>query len=217
MHPIRPPNIRPSNPERSRQRQRIAREAARLMLESGLRDYRQAGRKAASRLGIHDHLALPDNREIEEARREHLRLFPGTGDVAAKLRQRREAALRAMEFLAAFEPRLVGPVLDGSTDARSPVELHLHEDDPDAVARFLDVHGIPAEARSRGVALDPQRRREFPLWRFIAESLDFELTVLPRSTLRQAPCSTIDGKPMRRASATQLRRLLADGGDGGHD
>jgi hypothetical protein len=34
--------------------------------------------------------------------------------------------------------------------------------------------------------------------------------VLPHDALRQAPLSSIDEKPMRRASAAQLQALLAD-------
>ena len=97
-------------------RHRLAHEAARLMAEGGVRDFHQAKLKAAARLGIHDDASLPRNREIEQALREYQRIF--LGDLQAEaLRQRREAAIRALEFLAGFEPRLVGPVLDGTADA----------------------------------------------------------------------------------------------------
>jgi hypothetical protein len=189
-------------------RDRLAREAARLMAEGGLRDYQQAKLKAAQRLGILDDASLPRNREIEQALREHQRLFhPGQGD---ELRRRREAAARALEFFAAFEPRLVGPVLDGTADAHSPVTLLLHSDDADAVPRYLDQHGIPAESGSRRLRLDRERNGEFPVWLFGAEDLAFELTVLPRDLLRQAPLSVIDVKPMPRANLSQVRRLLDD-------
>ena len=36
------------------------------------------------------------------------------------------------------------------------------------------------------------------------------MTVLPADVLRQAPLSGVDGKPMRRASASQLQALLAE-------
>ncbi|KRD34502.1 hypothetical protein ASE35_10630 [Lysobacter sp. Root916] len=189
-------------------RHRLAHEAARLMAEGGIRDYHQAKLKAAERLGIFDDASLPRNREIEDALREYQRLFQR--DNATGLRQRREAALRAMEFFAAFEPRLVGPVLDGTADARSPVALQLYSDDADAAPRFLDQHGIPAEARSRRLRLDRERSDDFPVWIFSAEDLSFDLTVLPLDVLRQAPLSGVDEKPMKRASAAQLRQLLAD-------
>jgi hypothetical protein len=189
-------------------RHRLASEAARLMAESGMRDYHQAKLKAAERLGIHDDASLPRNSEIEDALREYQRLFQRDG--AEGLRVRREAALRALEFFAAFEPRLVGPVLDGTADARSPVALHLHSDDPEAVARFLDQHHIPAESRSRRVRLDRERSDDYPVWLFSADDLAFDLTVLPATVLRQAPLSGVDERPMRRASAAQLRTLLAE-------
>jgi hypothetical protein len=190
-------------------RRRLAHEAARLMAESGIRDYHQAKLKAADRLGIHDDASLPRNREIEDALREYQRLFQGEAQ-AAGLRQRREAALRALEFFAMFDPRLVGPVLEGTADRNSPVALQLYTDDADAVSRHLDQHAIPAEARSRRLRLDRERLIDAPVWLFSAEELTFDLTVLPHDALRQAPLSPIDEKPMRRASATQLRAVLAE-------
>jgi len=189
-------------------RHRLAHEAARLMAEGGIRDYHQAKLKAAERLGIHDDASLPANREIEQALREYQRLFHS--EHADGLRQRREAALRAMEFFAGFEPRLVGPVLEGTADARSPVALHLYCDDFEAVPRFLEQHHIPAETRERRLRLDRERAEDFPVWVFSAEDLGFDLTVLPLDVLRQAPLSNVDEKPMKRASTAQLRQLLTE-------
>src|SRR5687768_18437265 len=85
-------------------RHRLANEAARLMAESGIRDFHQAKLKAAQRLGIHDDASLPRNREIEDALREYQRLFLGDSQ-SEGLRARRDAALRALEFFAGFDPR----------------------------------------------------------------------------------------------------------------
>ena len=189
-------------------RQRLAVEAARLMAEGGMRDFHQAKLKAAERLGIFDDASLPRNREIEDALREYQRLFQH--DNVIELRRRRKAALRALEFFKPFDPRLVGPVLDGTADARSAVTLHLYSDDADAAPRFLDQHGIPAEASSRRLRLDRKREGDFPVWLFSADDLAFDLTVLPLDLLRQAPLSGVDEKPMKRASIAQLRQLLAD-------
>lgn len=189
-------------------RHRLAHEAARLMAESGIRDYHQAKLKAAARLGICDDASLPRNREIEDALREYQRLFHASH--ASDLRARREAALHALEFLAAFEPRLVGPVLDGTSDGNSPVALHLHADDAESVARFLEEQRIPAESRVRRLRLDRERNLDAPVWLFAADGLSFDLTVLPLDRLRQAPLSGVDEKPMRRATLSQVRTLLAE-------
>lgn len=189
-------------------RHRLAHEAARLMAESGIRDYHQAKLKAAARLGILDDASLPRNREIEDALREYQRLF--NADHAGDLRARREAAVHALEFFARFEPRLVGPVLDGTADRNSPVAMHLHADDAEAVARFLEERRIPAESRVRRLRLDRERSEDAPVWLFAADGLAFDLTVLPLDQLRQAPLSGVDEKPMKRASLTQVRTLLAE-------
>ena len=190
-------------------RQRLAHEAARLMAESGIRDFHQAKLKAAQRLGIRDDASLPRNREIEDALRQYQRLFLGNGQ-ATEVHRRREAALRALDFFRNFEPRLVGPVLEGTADANTAVALHVHGDDADAVPRHFDEHGIPAQLRSRHLRLDRAREGDFPVWVFSAEGMSFDVTVLPLAVLRQAPLSAVDEKPMRRASASQLRALLAE-------
>jgi len=137
------------------------------------------------------------------------RLFAGA-DHGTQLRQRREAALRAMDFLHAFAPRLCGPVLDGTADTNSPVQVQVHSDDADAVQRFLEEHGIPAESRMRRLRLDRERSLDVPVWVFSAEDLTFDIAVLPYDALRQPPLSAIDEKPMRRASVAQLRQVLAE-------
>ncbi|MEN1944622.1 hypothetical protein WCE55_12305 [Luteimonas sp. MJ293] len=196
---------------RTRERRlRLAHEAARLMSEGGISDFHLAKRKAASRLGINDDASLPRNSEVEEALREHQRLFhgPEQGDA---LRLRRQAALNALEFFAPFQPRLVGPVLEGTADANSAVTLQLYPEHAEEVPVFLDEQGIPATERSRRIRLDRSRSGDFPVWVFSADDLTIDLTVLPQLALRQAPLSNIDGKPMARASAAQLKLLLDEG------
>ena len=56
-------------------RERIAKEAARLMCESGIRDFQLAKRKALQRLRISEQRNLPSNEEIEAAVSEYQRLF----------------------------------------------------------------------------------------------------------------------------------------------
>lgn len=191
----------------SERRQQVAHEAARLMARGGILDYQQAKLKAAQRLGFDDNASLPRNEEVEAALREYQRLFLGHPQQCA-LRERREAAAQALEFLAEFSPRLVGPVLEGTADANSPVLLHLHADDADAVPRFLEQAGIPLQSSSHRMRLDRSREDMFPAWVFSADGIAFDLIVLPADTLRQAPL-TSDHRPTRRASLWQLRQLLA--------
>ena len=189
-------------------RRRIAIEAARLISENGLRDYQQAKLKAASRLGVFEEAGLPSNREIEDALREHQRLFQGNDHLATLLRLR-EAACEAMRFFARHEPRLVGAVLDGTADAHSAICLHLYTDQPDTIIAELHDHGIPFDEQSRQLRLDRDSVREFPALTLSADGTPVDLTLLPYDLLRQAPLDRISGKPMQRASLSALQALLA--------
>lgn len=195
-----------------RNRVRVAQEAARLMSEHGIRDFHHAKLKAAERLGILDSQALPRNLEIEQALREHQRLFLGDSQPQL-LRERREAAIEAMTFLALFEPRLVGAVLEGTADAHSAVCLHVYSDDSEAVVRFLREHGVPLEMQVRRLRYSRNEQPEYPVLLFTADSVPFDLTVLPRNALRQAPLDRTDDRPMRRAALPQVEMLLADDAD----
>ena len=195
-----------------RNRLRIAQEAARLMSEHGIRDFHHAKLKAAERLGILDAQALPRNLEIEQALREHQRLFLADSQPQL-LRQRREAAIEAMQFLVAFEPRLVGAVLEGTADAHSAVCLHVFSDDPDAVGLYLRENGVPIETQTRRLRYGRDEQPEYPVLLFAADELPFDLTVLPRDALRQAPLDRADDRPMRRAPLAQVEILLAEDSD----
>lgn len=190
-------------------RRRVALEAARLISEHGIHDYRQAKLKAAQRLGVGDEQGLPRNREIQDALREHQRLFL-SGRQPQALRARREAAIEAMRFLARFEPRLVGAVLEGTADAYSAVCLHVFCDVPEEVTAFLHERGVPFEQRTRTLRLDRQRSAEVPVLWFDADGLPVDLTVLPRDALRQSPLDRIEERPLRRASLAAVEALLAE-------
>ena len=126
----------------------IAAEAARILATHGGGDHAGARRKAAARLGVDDPRDLPGQDEIEAALREHQRIFRATQQPQS-LAALRAAAIEALRFFARFEPRLVGPVLDGTADAGSPVWLHLHVDDSAEVVRFLADQRIPIDEHGR--------------------------------------------------------------------
>ena len=201
---------RDDDPRHRQRRGLIARDAARLLAETGSDDLLWARRKAAARHGVRDEAALPGGDEILAALREHRELFGGAGDQGA-LRRQREAAIEAMHHFADFDPRLVGPVLAGDAGDDTPVRLHLHADDPDAVARRLLERGVPARQTSRSVRLTRERSVDVPAWSFDAGGVAFELLQLPLSALRQPPRDPLDERPLERASIGTVRRLL-DGG-----
>jgi hypothetical protein len=209
MHKHRSSAMHADRSRGEQMRRRIAVEAARLISEHGIRDYHLAKRKAAERLGVPVDSALPKNAEIEDALREHQRLFDAQ-DQPRRLRQLRESARDALQFFSRFEPRLVGAVLDGSADRHSAVCLHLFSDEVETVAGFLDERGIPYEEQSRQLRLTREVQREFPAFVFSAGETPVDVTVMPTELSRQAPLDRSGEKPMRRASLTVLEELLAE-------
>ncbi|KPK40561.1 MAG: hypothetical protein AMJ69_01855 [Gammaproteobacteria bacterium SG8_47] len=196
-----------SNLKDARLRRRIAAEAARILLERGGRDYQVAKRKAAEQLGAGDSRHLPSNAEIEQALMEYQRVFHAHTQ-PAHLHHLREVAVDAMTFLAPFAPRLVGPVLNGSADHNSAVNLHVFCDVSEEVGLFLDAHSIPYELGERKLRLSADSSQLYPCYRFVAGDCRLELTVFPIDGQRRAPLSPVDGKPMRRASLDQVSALL---------
>ena len=189
-------------------RHRLAHEAAKIIAQGGTRDFLQAKQKAAERLGIFDDASLPRNREIEEALREYQRLFVPDQDDA--LRVRREASVEALQFFSAFSPRLVGAVLDGTADSRSPVTLHVHTDENEAVDRWLTQNNIAYDVRTRRIRLDRHRDSDVTCYVFDADGLRFEVIALPYAVLRQAPLSPVDERPMKRANLAQVEGMLTE-------
>ena len=195
------------NPRADLLRQAVADEAARIMNEQGVDDFLLAKRKAAERLGVTDASILPRNTEIEAALMAHHRLFAHDRH-AADLTDLRRAALAAMRLMADFQPRLVGPVLNGSASAHSEINLHLFSETPEAVSLRLDERGVPHEVLERRVRFERDRAVSYPALRFVAGRQTVDAVVFPLDGIRQSPCSPVDGKPMRRASTTEVEDLL---------
>lgn len=188
-------------------RQRITVEAARIMAEEGVADFHTAKRKAASRLSVGDVRHLPTNDEVQQALQQHLQLFHGE-TLARDARRLRRLALEAMQFLADFEPRLVGAVLSGTVTAESEIQLHLRAQTPEQVDWFLREHAIPFRQFNRRLRFGGDRLETVPSYRFTADAVPVELYVFGPEAAREPPLSPVDGKPMQRANARELETLL---------
>ena len=193
--------------ETGRARQLVAQEAARIIVNHGVRDYRQAKHKAAERLGFRARGSLPGNTEIEAAVADHLHIFGGDSH-EDYLRLMRVAALSAMELLASFAPRLVGPVLAGTADENSAINLHIFADSPEAVAQELADIGLQFRPYERRLKSRRNQIENYTGFRFHHNNSLIEATVFPVDGIRQAPMSPIDGKPMLRIDLNGVQELL---------
>jgi hypothetical protein len=198
-------HLRPDN-----QRMAVANEAARIIQEEGLADFRSAKEKAIERLGLYaGGTRLPSNEEVEQALAERQRIFRGN-DHPALLYELRQAALSILRTLEIYHARLVGPVLSGTATDFSVIDLHLFSDSPEAVGVTLDVLGLS----NRAIQTRHQFRRgegqRFPGYRFRTQDFEYRATVFSINHRRRSPLSPIDGKPMFRASIQTVETLLGN-------
>lgn len=198
-----------ARPRSKQMQQRIAQEAARIMAEQGLQDPTLASRKAAARLGVGDTRNLPTPTMVEQALEEYRRLFGGSQH-NRQLQRMRETAIEAMRAFDRFQPRLTGPVLQGSADSRSPIQLHLFADTPEEVIFALLDMGIPWEQREHFHRYRNGTRRAYPSFHFRAGDTKIELVVFPPSGLHQAPLAPSDQRLLERAPLDRVLALLTE-------
>ncbi len=188
-------------------RQRLAQEAAQILMESGNRDFYAAKRKAAEHLDAVDTRNMPSNSEIEEALMTYQRIFRADSQPKV-LRKLRQVAVQAMRFFVDFRPRLVGSVLRGTADIHSRVTLHVFAHTPEEVDMFLFHHAIPFETAEKRVRYGGESTVTVPVYRFLAEETPVEVVVFPLDGPHHPPLSPVDGKPMRRADLARVEKLL---------
>ena len=203
----------------------LAATAARLIAEDGC-DYATAKRKAAQ-LVLGDAAGargrLPENDLVESELRRYLRTFGGQRHEAL-LAELRNVALALMEYLAPFNPHLVGAVLNGTATEHSALHLHLFTDSAKDVEIFLLNEGVrfavdeasePAGALE-SIHLQMPRR----LLKGRAAPLDAVLSVLPTdavrvsSRFRSSDPSLSPIERTGRAGLAAVRALLSAAGGG---
>ena len=188
-------------------RQRISQEAARLISEHGIKDFFMAKQKAANSLGVSDKHMMPSNLDVEQALVEHQRLFHSVSQ-PQRLKELRQTALKAMQLLEAFKPRLVGSVQRGTAGEYSDVNLHLFSENPESFGQFLNDHAIPYEQKEKRLRIGKDRYDVYPAYSFIAGDVPIDIVIFPIAGQRQAPLSPVDGKPMQRDSIKKVEALL---------
>lgn len=195
-------------------RRAICEEAARIMVDHGISDYQLAKRKAVHRLGLSPRRTdLPSNREIGDAMRVRLRLFDGDG-LNDRYHKRLERAVEIMTLLEDFRPRLVGPLLDGIATRHGAVELHLFCDAAEHVMERLHDMQLPHKPFDKRVRFPSDRYEQVPGFSFEWRSSAVDVLVFKYQRIRQAPICPVDGRPMRRASASRVMELREEFDEG---
>jgi predicted nucleotidyltransferase len=182
------------------------------MYEEGVKEYRDAKRKAAKAFGPEKALSLgshlPSNAEIHQELDILIRMHEGEAQPERLLRMRL-VALSLLELFERFRPFLVGSVLTGAVTERSDIDLHLFADSPEDVEMFLEERAIPYEPETVSIRHGSEFREYFHLY-LEQEGQVIDCTVYQPSERNRRPVSSITGRPMERADAKRVRALLAE-------
>jgi hypothetical protein len=192
----------------TRTQSRIAQEAARIICEESITDYRLAKQKAAQRLGLGEKAAMPKNADIEAAVLEYQRLFGGA-EYSDRLRRLRDTALKAMSLLDSFRPRLVGGVASGAISDAHRVQLHVFCEKPEILDAFFHDRGIAYEQGEREYRFSDGRIERVPLVRFEAGDIGVDVAAFAPEDEHRPPLSPTSGEAMRRITATEVEALPA--------
>ena len=196
------------NRKLSQTRRTIAAEAARIMATQGLTNFRLAKQKAAAQMGISSSMSLPSNVEVETALRAYQQFYGGQTH-AEHIQDMRSAAVGVMRLLESFNPRLAGPVLEGTADQHAPVTVHLFSDPPDAVVMHMMEKRFNFKNEDRKIRWHDSGFRLVPVLSTEFQNHTLELVLFNTIDLRQAPPSPVDGRPQRRAPLSEVECLLA--------
>ncbi|WP_265946892.1 hypothetical protein [Dechloromonas sp. A34] len=180
----------------------IASAAARLMAEDGITDYHLAKRKAARQLGLTEHVALPDNAEVEAELRAYRTLYQGEEHVEM-LAAMRHSALDLLKLLADFNPYLTGSVLDGTAGEHSHIDILLFADSAKEVEIFLLNRGIDIEH------VEPRNERVEAVLVMETDTVDANLVIMPPH-LERVSLKHRDGRPRERIRADALQALISE-------
>ena len=198
----------------SRLRPLIAHEAARQMVEEEVRHYLDAKQvasravlgRAGSRTLRYRPRDLPSNGEIRARILDLSQRYEGAEARARQLFCMRLLALRVMEALPTFRPRLIGSVGSGHIRRGSDVDLHVFTDQVARVEAAVDAEGWPWHTER----VDIRQGNEIRSYHHVHLDLAWpvELSVYPLAELRARPRSSTDGKPIDRMGLPRLRALL---------
>ena len=191
------------------QRSRVVQEAARIICEDGLADYRLAKQKAVERLGLGFGTPLPSNADIQSAVIQYQRLFGGRA-YADRLTKLRRTAVQAMRLLAEFRPRLVGAVASGATTDAHKVQLHCFADKPEQIDWLLESAGLRYEVGERRYRYADGQTSDVPVLSFMAADVGVDVAIFPERGARDAPLSPADGQAFRRLDLAAAEALAAE-------
>ena len=188
-------------------RKRVAREAATLLYTSQEKEYKQAKKLAAKMLRVR---VLPSNLEVAEELDKIAEEKEGSSRRELLLRMRKEA-LKIMEALKDFNPRLVGSVWRGTAHQSSDIDILAFSQDPKPVLSQLQKYGYEVTSSEwRSVTKRGKKESSFHIHLVLSSSDEAEVIVRDLEKLGRLERCEIYGDSIIGLSFPQLLKVLKE-------
>ena len=190
-----------------RLRKKVAKEAAFLLYTSQESEYKQAKERATQTLGVH---VLPSNLEVAEELDKIAEEKEGLSR-QKKLFQMRREALKTMETLKNFHPKLVGSVWRGTIHKNSDIDITTFSHNPEDVCTKLQEGNFKiAKTEWCTVTKEGEREASFHIHILLPSSNEAEVVVRsPEKMDVQKKCE-IYGDTVTGLNYLQLEKILKE-------
>lgn len=188
-------------------RRRVAREAARLLYLKAEKEYKQAKEAAGRSLGLD---AMPSNYDV--ARELDLIADEAEGEERSeRLLQMRKEALDIMEFLSAYNPRLIGSVWRGTARKGSDIDITAYASEPEEVTTSIEKAGFSIKGVDEVTTSEqgrPRRTRHISIR--LKKGDEAEVVVRSPEESEEVERCDIYGDLKRGLSLPELERLMEE-------
>ena len=191
----------------SESRMKVAREAAILLYTSQEKEYKQAKRRAAQTLGLR---ILPSNLEVAQEVDQIAGETEGLSRQERLLHMRNDA-LKIMEALRGFSPRLIGSVWRGTAHKNSDIDIEAFTSSPEAAVAQLEKSNFKIERTEW--RLDAKRgnaESSFHIYLILPSGNEAEIAVRSPEEKNRLSICEIYGDPKTGLTHLQLQSVLKE-------
>ena len=190
-----------------RLRKKVANEAAFLLYTLQEKEYKQAKKRAAQTLGLN---VLPSNLEVAKELDKISEEKEGLSR-QERLLQMRGEALKIMETLKGFHPKLVGSVWRGTIHKNSDIDITTFSHNPEAVHSKLQEGNFKiAKTEWRSVTKQGEKKASFHIYILLSSNNEAEVVVRnPEKMNVQEKCE-IYGDSVTGLDYIQLKKILGE-------
>ena len=185
-------------------RRRVAKEAALLLYTMQEKEYKQAKLKAAKILGSR---VLPSNLEVA-LELDRIAAEREGEERKRRLVEMREEALRIMEALRRFHPRLVGSVWRGTARRNSDIDITVFHSEPEKILKTLENFGYkPKRIERQSFVKKGMEKTSFHIFLTVSK-YEVEIVVKPEEEIEKVEFCEIYGDKITGLGIKELEKVL---------